>query len=148
MERAAVSNHCLSSRLSGDAFGPHTRHMIRAERASEGWSSRRSRSSPALWAGAGFVAGIVFWHMVGFWTLVTTAVVADGDKPKSQPMASMSRPPPPPLETGSVRRTAMPACVALALNRSSGVTQATPCAAGPVHQARTELGGKADKAIR
>jgi hypothetical protein len=87
----------------------------------------------ARWIGAGFVAGILFWHTVGFWTFMNRVVF------ESPHVAASDRLTPSDIETGSLRpidkRTIVggsinagidPACTALLRGRD-GVTQPMPC---------------------
>jgi hypothetical protein len=99
--------------------------------------------APILWASGGFVAGVAFWHLVGFWSFVSTAVVADREVPKSA-SAVPSSPRSIPLETGSVQRPSA-GCVSLALNRAKGETRPVPCATGLFHHVDAGLGMKGDR---
>jgi hypothetical protein len=100
---------------------------------------------PVLWAGAGFAGGIVFWHGVGFWALVSTAVLGDKSgqdramKPSLSGRATM--------ETASLARPAKQGCINLVFNRSRGETLAAPCAAATFHHVDAGLGVKKDKAL-
>ena len=97
-----------------------------------------------LWTGSGFVAGVAFWHLVGFWSLVSTAVVADRDGPKSRAsIASRDRTTPDLLETGSVVRPNS-GCVTLALDRLNSTTRAVPCTTHLFHHGNAGNGGKGD----
>jgi hypothetical protein len=105
----------------------------------------RSKAA-VLWAGGGFVAGIAFWHAIGFWSLVNAAVFGSDTVPASgtassafqRPVAISS------LETGTLGapRTA---CVALALNRMHGETRAMPCFAIAQQPADGGTGRKSDR---
>jgi hypothetical protein len=121
--------------------------MIRGDRASEGWLSRRSGRSSALWAGGGFIAGIAFWHLVGFWSLINMAVIGNGGGGQS-PLASSARTRTVgvPLETGSVRKVSSAGCVALVRNPRSGETRLGPCLSGTFHHLNAGVGTKDDLA--
>jgi hypothetical protein len=101
----------------------------------------------ALWAGAGFAAGIVFWHGVGFWALVSTAVLSGGDEQKraTNPLPRSVTSSRKPVETASVARPAQSGCIALTFNRSRGETIALPCAGAALHHLDGGLGYKSDK---
>jgi hypothetical protein len=100
---------------------------------------------PVLWAGAGFAGGIAFWHGVGFWALVSTAVLGDKKdqgraiKPPLSRRATM--------ETASVTRPAKPGCISLVIHRSRGETVGAPCAAATFHHVDAGLGIKKDKVL-
>jgi hypothetical protein len=100
----------------------------------------------ALWACSGFAAGIAFWHVIGFWMLVQSAVFgyAGGElqrPPTEIHSASV------PLETGSItqNRRASSGCVTLALERDSGRTNRLPCAANLMHFTDHRRGQKQDR---
>ncbi|MBY0226623.1 MAG: hypothetical protein K2Q28_12525 [Hyphomicrobium sp.] len=101
-----------------------------------------------LWAGGGFIAGIVFWHLVGFWSLINMAVtgVEDGSRP-SLAASSQTRTKPNALETGSVRKINSAGCVALIRHRASGETRPGPCLVGTFHHLNAGIGTKDDLAL-
>jgi hypothetical protein len=76
-----------------------------------------------LWGGMGFVAGAVFWHLVGFWSFMAEVVL---DRTAAA-QAAVGAPP---------RSNAVPTvilvqadrCTTLALKRRSNLTVAVPCA--------------------
>lgn len=124
--------------------------MIRGVRAANDPTSRWAARSitPALWAGGGFIAGIVFWHLVGFWSLVNMAVIGAGED--SRPGLAPSPQTPtksPPLETGSVRKVSSAGCVALVRNPMTGETRLGPCLAGTFHHLNAGIGTKDDLAV-
>ena len=123
-------------------------------------SQHRGSRHKVLYGIAGFLIGIVFWHMVGFWSFVTEVVLAPpSDRTYSSAAVRM------PvqitnntnnIETGSIKKVSVagntskaqstvtgditqpieqPAiknCSALQLDRRSGVIRTTPCpTAGP-----------------
>lgn len=100
---------------------------------------------PVLWAGAGFAGGIAFWHGVGFWALVSMAVLGDKkdqDRAMKPPLSKRAT-----LETASVTRPAKTGCITLAFHRSRGETLAAPCAAATFHHVDAGLGIKKDKVL-
>lgn len=118
--------------------------MIRGARASNGWPGR----TPTLWASAGFVAGIVFWHLVGFWSLISLAVTGGDDGSRTDWAASsQTRTEPRALETGSVRKVNTSGCVALIRHPASGETRLGPCLAGTFHHLNAGIGSKDDLAV-
>jgi len=98
-----------------------------------------------LWIGGGFLAGAVFWHMIGFWTLVSTAVMGGPGAEPAKNVAVVARKTAHPIETGSLRSRQIP-CATLALNRQRGETQLQPCQTAPFHHINGGLGTKADRA--
>ena len=85
----------------------------------------------ALSAGSGFVAGIVFWHMVGFWSFVNDAVLykrADSGQPA--PVRSASVPPKAQSRQSGVAgplQAAAVNCTIAAIDRHGGGAQAVGC---------------------
>ncbi len=76
-----------------------------------------------LWGGLGFIAGAVFWHLVGFWSFIAEVVLDRA--PAAQ--ASVVAPP----STASVPTVVLveaDRCTTLALDRRSNLTLAVPCA--------------------
>jgi hypothetical protein len=53
---------------SASGVGPHMRPTPRRRRS-------RARASAWLWGIAGFVFGIVFWHLIGFWGFMAQVVL-------------------------------------------------------------------------
>jgi hypothetical protein len=51
------------------------------------------RLNSAAWAGAGFVAGALFWHSIGFWSFVQATLVPDGNarRASGEPIVSETR---------------------------------------------------------
>lgn len=75
-----------------------------------------------LWGGMGFVAGAVFWHLVGFWSFVAEVVL---DRTAAAQAAAAA----PPRSNGvpTVILVKADRCTTLALNRRSNLTVAAPC---------------------
>lgn len=93
----------------------------------------RELPGSARWAVVGFVAGAVFWHIVGFWHFVAV-VILKGPDPADQMAANN----PVMITTGSITRPAaasdlgaagvsVPNCSALVLDRNSGATHLSHC---------------------
>lgn len=108
-------------------------------------SARTYALAPVLWAVSGFVAGVVFWHLIGFWSMVSVAVLGERTVRVSEAPAIARHKAASPIETGSVASRAM-ACVALTLNRQTGETRGTPCQTGIFHHTNAGLGTKDDRA--
>lgn len=90
--------------------------------------------SALLWGGGGFVVGAIFWHLIGFWSFVSTVVLGDTDHRRATAEAQKGWTtqvigPPSPARTTS-KRTAVASCTALAIDRTGGATAAKPCPAG------------------
>jgi hypothetical protein len=104
--------------------------------------------APILWAGSGFLAGAAFWHLVGFWSLISLAVLGINEPSAAKQTPIAERPVTRPIETGTIRSRPAPAsCVSLALNRTLGETRSMPCQTGTFHHLNRGLGTKADRAI-
>ena len=109
-----------------------------------------ARGRPAAaWVALGFLAGVLFWHAVGFWQLVSTAVFKGGEDVALATTKSPS--PASPGETLSAGPT-LPAaaaarrtCAALAIDRISGITREVPCPAATFHHRNGGLGIKRDR---
>ncbi len=118
-------------------------------------ASERARfTAPLLWCALGFLSGAIFWHVVGFWGFVSTAVF-EGDKARPQIAAGTT-----PLETGSIdtRKAAATAaktspvksvlaCAALTLDRSSGQTSMSACSANAWHLRHTGDSRRQDRQL-
>lgn len=113
-----------------------------ADRLDEG---ERSQLAPVLWAGGGFAAGIAFWHLIGFWSIVSVAVLGGGAAPAAPPFAVSSRKAPAAIETGSVVPRAI-GCIALAINRQTGETRGAQCQTGTFRHINAGFGAKDDRA--
>ncbi|MBA4130352.1 MAG: hypothetical protein C0519_02895 [Hyphomicrobium sp.] len=108
--------------------------------------ARSSALHQLLWAGAGFVAGVVFWHVIGFWSIVSVAVLGTGPQAPVPAAVVSGRTHPPPVETGSLPSRVAP-CTALALNRRTGETRSAVCPAATFHHMNGGLGTKDDRAL-
>lgn len=107
-----------------------------ARRAPEPRPPSNTRSlAPFVWGGAGFIAGILAWHLVGFWTFVSDVVLNDhpaplqasSDRPLSSPAsgkagATLALSRAPATEPADTKH-----CVTLAIDRSAGATTPVPC---------------------
>jgi hypothetical protein len=105
--------------------------------AASGWRS------PAAWCLAGFLSGIVFWHLVGFWGFVAHIVLKGEDR---APAAAAIAP-------RAAGRHALPLsdpaarCVALRLSRSGGAVEAGPCASHSPLVRAGPLARRGDRAL-
>jgi hypothetical protein len=95
------------------------------------------------WAAAGFAAGALFWHFVGFWTFMSQIMFSSPETASQLPRSTPSRAAsssangaaaPSPIETGSLRRlekltTARieASCTAVARDPHSGGTRQSDC---------------------
>ncbi len=95
------------------------------------------RTPPAISAALGFVAGVVFWHFVGFWDFLsdtllvpnrgaTTAQLSSGDG-RAAPAGTRR------ATSGTVvagtTASAVPGCSTLLIDRKTGATATVPCPA-------------------
>lgn len=91
-------------------------------------------SQPWAWGVAGFLAGAIFWHLVGFWSFVADVVYR-----------------PPAAAAGSGVVQAQPAvvvqgaCTSLVLERVSGTTRQAGCPNLPLTFAADPKPGREDK---
>jgi len=83
----------------------------------------RGLQAALVWGGLGFLAGAVFWHLVGFWSFVSDVVL---DRTPAA-HASVAVPPPPRTVPPKVVLIDADRCTALALDRRSKLTMARPC---------------------
>jgi len=89
--------------------------------------SRRTLRSALLWGGFGFVAGVIFWHAVGFWSFVSE-VVLDREGPAIFARVAATRPEAPLQPELPIIYLVDPAsCTALELDRSANRTAVRPC---------------------
>jgi hypothetical protein len=87
-------------------------------------SSRAGRQlwAALVWGGLGFVAGAVFWHLVGFWSFLSEVVLDRTTGPQAAEAAS--------APTGLSAKVVLvdsATCTALALDRRAKLTLALPC---------------------
>lgn len=125
---------------TADGEGDKVRDQGPGRRAAMALSQFRDLPRHLLWAGAGFVAGILFWHVVGFWHFVAV-VMLRGSLPEERAVAVL---PPSMITTGSITTgsitppagasgrpqpaaAAVPNCSALVLDRRSGTTVIAHC---------------------
>jgi len=81
-----------------------------------------SRATPIAWGLGGFLIGAMFWHVIGFWGVLSTVVLKGPETAVS--VVVRQQPVDPPLP---VVRATLPNCTALALDRSRGQTYSVPC---------------------
>lgn len=74
----------------------------------------------------GFIAGIVFWHTIGFWTFVQ-AVVMRGPEP------------------GHIRAVSIPQCNEAVLDRASGTLELKSCYPGAPALKQASSRGRSDR---
>lgn len=93
-----------------------------------GASERPARHALA-WAGLGFLAGVLFWHTVGFWQFLSDAVLKEGRAAVAhhEPPASTVASQRPRVAVTSPAPQPRSPCVALQLDRRSGTTASLPC---------------------
>lgn len=118
---------------------------------------RRRDWTPVLWGGAGFVAGALVWHVVGFWSFVSS-VVLNGDDPSARTLESFL----PPLVTGeqSAKLTTLGkpaarlaavetqlACVALVSDRTVDGTRLSHCRGGTAGMRDAGFNRRTDKLV-
>jgi len=93
----------------------------------------RRYAGPVLWSSLGFIAGMLVWHLVGFWSFVTDVV--DSRVEPKQPLAAVAALPAKKLagqlpQTTSGRETAGAdplRCVSLTIDRALGDTRKAAC---------------------
>ena len=96
------------------------------------------------WSVIGFLLGAVFWHFVGFWGFVSEVVLA------GKPAATVEERVPGTRAQwirSADAAAALPTCIALALDRRTGVTSARACAAGFVPRAADGYRGREDRMV-
>ncbi len=106
-------------------------------------STHRRRMGPMTTALAGFVAGVAFWHLVGFWGFISTVVhkperpraqselAIDGDVGNAQTLPVRSR-------AAQTIDATIAACSSLVLSRDTSDIRVLPC---PVNAQRLPDGG-------
>lgn len=110
--------------------------------------SSGSRSILA-WVTAGFLAGSVFWHFVGFWDFVGR-IVFNGPQHVTPAHAHDAGPTGPDRSVSSdgvSEQAKVSACVELLREPHSGETTALPCAPGPMPFQVGSLSSRGDLAI-
>lgn len=91
-------------------------------------------NASARTAAAGFIAGAVFWHFVGFWTFISHVAFAHPETGRARFEPAFAAMPSGPIETGSLRpvdrvstQNFEAACTALARDPDTRQTQQRPC---------------------
>ena len=93
---------------------------------------RGDRALQAYWAVAGFVLGVLFWHMVGFWDFLG-GVVFRSNQPASLVEQALQQPAGAALQFATSQQPELAArieaahCTTLVFDRMSGRTIAEPC---------------------
>ena len=93
---------------------------------------QRDRRTPLIWGGLGFVAGMLVWHMISFWTFVSHVAFNDDERvaatalggPLNAVPGQMNKPKAPSNEHKKINPEN---CVALAINRASGDAKPGTC---------------------
>ncbi len=92
----------------------------------------RVRQIPLIWGGLGFVAGMMVWHMIGFWSFVShvafnddarVAATAIGSRRNAVPMQIFK----PKAPSSDLTQINSGNCVALAIDRASGDAKPGTC---------------------
>ena len=92
-------------------------------------AAARDRRTPVIWAGLGFVAGMLAWHVIGFWSFISDVAFNDSARTAA---ASSGRP----QRSAAVHshklgmRGVNPSnrnCLALAIDRTSGDAKPGAC---------------------
>lgn len=103
----------------------------------------------AAWLALGFLAGIVFWHGVGFWSFVKDAVYqGDEDKAVLQQAQPAAPPPSEPLRPRASAASTKASCVALVIDRVAGTTRQAACPVATFHHRNGGFGIKRDREPR
>lgn len=76
-----------------------------------------------------FLLGVGFWHAVGFWGFIGTAVFGTGSDGSPAAIAAEQ-----PVQQ---KRPEVHACTALVLDRKRNITYSRPCEIGAAHSIRT-----------
>jgi hypothetical protein len=101
------------------------------------------------WWATGFLVGAAFWHLVGFWSFVSYAVlggpISGGYGASARPAAVASTDQAPALYTPASGTRA--SCIALVLDRTTGQTRPEPCAPATVALPHVEASGREDLAM-
>lgn len=130
--------------------------------ASQTEPSKTWNLTPVIWGGSGFIAGMLAWHVVGFWSFVSN-VVLNANDPRAQTLEAFL----PKLAPHGVQQASRPvtdagkalaqpaarqavrerkfACVALALDRGAGGTTVSACPQGTAHLRDAGFNKRADK---
>lgn len=120
------------------AAGAHARRHEAA-----GWMQ------PASWIAIGFLAGALFWHLVGFWNFVSKAVFQSDNNPVATAAKPSEPPPVQPLtvavNTRGAKAGKASTCVVLVLDRLGGTTRQAPCPAKTFHHRNAGVGVKRDR---
>lgn len=82
--------------------------------------------APALWGGAGFVLGAVFWHLVGFWSFVSE-IVYKGPEGGASVAVVRKNDARSAASEASNGPSAEAFCIALVRDRVSGDTRSAGC---------------------
>lgn len=134
---------------------------VSAPPASQSEPRERWNLTPLIWGGSGFVAGMLAWHVVGFWSFVSN-VVLNANDPRAQTLeAFLPKLAPQGVQSSrsvaevgktlthpAARQAASErkfACVALALDRDAGGTKLTLCPEGTAQLRDAGFNKRTDK---
>ncbi len=140
--RTAVSSQpAVSERIAADRNALHWR--LKPGRTEPSFVARLSKLSAmphhARWAAAGFTAGAIFWHFVGFWTFMsqimfTSPQAARQATGQTTAKAATLSAQTSPIETGSLQRLEKltvskyeASCTAVARDPQTGQTEQSGC---------------------
>jgi hypothetical protein len=92
-------------------------------------TATRDRKTPVIWGGLGFLAGMLAWHVIGFWSFVSDVAFNDdartvaGSSARAQRSAAVVSHKPSTRGDNPSNRN----CVALAIDRTSGDAKPGAC---------------------
>lgn len=125
----------------------------------------RRNWAPLLWGGSGFVAGMLAWHVIGFWSFVSN-VVLHADDPRAQtleaflpqlsasetaqkaqsPVSSVGRQMAQPVAKQAASEASL-ACVALSSDRGARGTSLSGCKGGASHLRDAGFNKRTDRLV-
>jgi len=114
--------------ISDDGTGRTAGREAHAPPRARARPARASASGrPLLWAGAGFLSGVLFWHFVGFWGFVST--IAFNGQAEKPAVADRERKPARTVDGAERAAPATPSnsCVDLRIERGKGSVIAATC---------------------
>jgi hypothetical protein len=94
-----------------------------AERAAPFIPRRRGLRTALAWSAAGFLAGALFWHAVGFWRFISDIVL----DPAPAPAQMTAVAPPSQVSLPTIYMVDPANCTALILDRKTNSTAMQPC---------------------
>jgi len=113
--------------------------------------SRRSLRTAAAWSVLGFIAGAMFWHIVGFWSFVSDIVLdpapSAGATTSHTGAPTVMPPGPAQISLPTIFLVDPANCTALALERTTNRTVVQSCPAEGLALRLEPPGGREDLAI-